>query len=498
MEFFTARGRFWLPREHDRVAVAGAVSFQEDGVRLELEGSLRPQERRPGDGAFGAPAELIEPVIHGFLRDGREVTLLAARGFSWHAYDIGEDWRAEFLLCGGHFQDDNFVEAQVCFDYLSPWARPDAVVTRKPGEDRVVIDTEDTVVDTASFDSRAKIKLCTGVEGRSSEGSVHLDQWAAFEITGSSRKRRTVKDVLDGWVRPLQDLLVFSVGRPVRIDHIAVSPRRRDTKRKALAEVYCQLIQPPSGRRPTASDLLSYTSPALLTYRDSPVPFERLIPAWFELHQRLADVITDLCGPYYAPFIYSGHRYASTFQSAEGLANNLLSAKQKTRPEHKARVKRVMDALAKANLEQADLDWAAPILDQRNDKKLTELVEELILGAGEIGTMLLDAVPQLPQEAATARARVSHPGQGGPNVYHRYWIGEALTWVVRVLVLAQLSVPLDSLSRQASQKASFQEVLTRLKAGGAPPRPSKFPSYHHGSCSVNHRTRQAAERCRNR
>jgi hypothetical protein len=49
-----------------------------------------------------------------------------------------------------------------------------------------------------------------------------------------------------------------------------------------------------------------------------------------------------------------------TFQSAEGLANNLLSAKQKTRPEHKARVKRVMDALAKANLEQADLDWAAP------------------------------------------------------------------------------------------------------------------------------------------
>jgi hypothetical protein len=180
MEFFTARGRFWLPREHDRVAVAGAVSFQEGGVRLELEGSLRSQERRPGHGGFGAPAELSEPVIHGFLRDGRDVTLLAARGFSWHADDIGEDWRAEFLLCGGHFQDDKFVEAQVCFDYLSPWARPDAVVTRKPGEDRVVIDIEDTVVDMASFDSRTKIKLCTGVEGRSSEGSVHLDQWVAW------------------------------------------------------------------------------------------------------------------------------------------------------------------------------------------------------------------------------------------------------------------------------------------------------------------------------
>jgi hypothetical protein len=167
MEFFTARGRFWLPPEHDQVAVAGAVSFQEDGVRLELEGSLRAQERRPGHGGFGAPAELGEPVLHGFPRDGREVTPLAARGFSWHADDIGEDWRAEFLLCGGHFQDDKFVEAQVSFDYLSPWVRPDAVVTRNPGEDRVVIDVEDTVVDMATFGRRTKIKLCTGVEGSS-------------------------------------------------------------------------------------------------------------------------------------------------------------------------------------------------------------------------------------------------------------------------------------------------------------------------------------------
>jgi hypothetical protein len=84
------------------------------------------------------------------------------------------------------------------------------------------------------------------------------------------------------------------------------------------------------------------------------------------------------------------------------------------------------------------------------------------------------------------------------NLVKRGWTGEALTWVVRVLVLAQLGVPLDSLSRQAGQKATFQEVLTGLKAGGAPPRPSKSPGYHHGSCPVNHRTRQAAERCRNR
>jgi Protein of unknown function (DUF4011) len=35
---------------------------------------------------------------------------------------------------------------------------------------------------------------------------------------------------------------------------------------------------------------------------------------------RLPDVVTLLCGPYYAPFIYGRHRYASTFQAAEALA----------------------------------------------------------------------------------------------------------------------------------------------------------------------------------
>lgn len=50
-----------------------------------------------------------------------------------------------------------------------------------------------------------------------------------------------------GRIRPhewrLQDLLVISLGRPVRIDHLAVRPRE-ETAKAPLRDVACQMIQP--------------------------------------------------------------------------------------------------------------------------------------------------------------------------------------------------------------------------------------------------------------
>jgi hypothetical protein len=74
-------GRFWLPRQRDRL-VHGSVSFQENGVVLDLATSLREPVRRPGGGAGGSAAFATEPFVHGYLRDGREVTLYQARGMS--------------------------------------------------------------------------------------------------------------------------------------------------------------------------------------------------------------------------------------------------------------------------------------------------------------------------------------------------------------------------------------------------------------------------------
>ena len=63
---------------------------------------------------------------------------------------------------------------------------------------------------------------------------------------------------------------------------------------------------------------------------------------------------------------------------------------------------------------------------------------------------------------ATARTGVSHPGLADSGALIRYWLGEALTWVIRVHVLAELGVPIDDLSARVTQKPSFQRVLHEL------------------------------------
>jgi hypothetical protein len=97
MEFLSREGRFWLPRQTDRT-VHGLVTFQEDRVTLNLEGALHAPD--PG-GSGGGPVVASEPVIHGSLRDGRQVTLFQASGLNWPIEGVQETWQAEFLLVGG-------------------------------------------------------------------------------------------------------------------------------------------------------------------------------------------------------------------------------------------------------------------------------------------------------------------------------------------------------------------------------------------------------------
>jgi len=91
-------------------------------------------------------------------------------------------------------------------------------------------------------------------------------------------------------------------------------------------------------------------------------------------------------------------------------------------------------------------------------------MEELISSAGEAGRDLLAAVPDLADRLVAARTSVSHPGAEGPGTLTRYWLGEALTWVLRIRLLAELGVPVADLSASVTRKPSFQEVLSELSS----------------------------------
>ncbi len=460
MEFFASGGRFWLP-EHPHRVVHGELAFDDDGIGLQLMDPLRASAALAPGIAGGSPQVATEAVVHGLFHDGREVTMLHASGYSMPVEQMQETWSASFALTGGLIAEDRFSQVWVVLDYLMPWAQPPGIVHAEPAAATFTIDPHRSTLGENTLADGRVIRLITGVEGRRDEASVHFEQWCAFEVEGEPT---SLIEILNEWVRPLQDLLVVCLGRPVRLDTILLRPADQDA-RMPLLRLSFNAVQPPGGRSPSAAHLESYAAPTLLTYSRSPLPFADLISEWFSLSARLPAPITLLCGPYYAPFIYSQHRYASTFQSAEALAcAQDAGRREKTPSQHRRRVEAVTAVLETAQLDADTVRWAASVLQGRNDKPLRTLMEQLILSTGEMGAQLLTALPDLPNQAAAARANVSHPSATGPGTLERHWIGEALIWVIRAHLIARLGIKISDLSASVTAKPAFQEILQELSA----------------------------------
>ena len=458
MEFFVAPGRFWLPQPQRRM-VHGSLTFDEDGVRLVLTDPLRAPHVREDGIVSGSPEPADEAVVHGWLRDGRPVTLLRLRGWSMPADGMTETWFADFAVSGGHISGDGFSQMTVIFDYLMPWVQPPGIVRHELLSSSLTVETQQATLAQTELGDGRTVRLVTGVEGGHADDSVHLDQWCGLQVTGE--KLVPVLEVLNSWARPLQDLLVVCIGQPVRIEQVLLGSPECDLGSTPL-ELLFKAVQPAAQTHLAATILDGQDSPALLTYATSPLPFDALIGGWFGLYDRFPDVVTLLCGPYYASFIYGGHRYASTFQAAEALARAASDTREKGRQEHRERVEAVVAALKEAQLSEDVVGWAMRVLQSRNDKPLRQLMEELISSASDMGRELLSAVPDLAGLLAAARTGVSHPGVEGPGALERYWLGEALIWVLRVRLLAELGVPVSQLSARVTAKWAFRDALSEL------------------------------------
>ncbi len=117
---FEMRGFWWLPSAED-VRVSGTLRFvHDDGIALELDGTLRPDGFDP-NGIF-APETVL-----GETHDGKDCTL-------FHAHESGRrgcipgietaEMSASYLLVGGHFETVDaaaFAYLDIRFTYLEEW-----------------------------------------------------------------------------------------------------------------------------------------------------------------------------------------------------------------------------------------------------------------------------------------------------------------------------------------------------------------------------------------
>ncbi len=464
VEHFTTEGQWWLPDQSDR-RVPGTLTFNADGLELVLYAALREFEMledRVVDVA--APDWEVEPVLHGRARDGRDFTLLEVGGANLKApfQEVTEVYRPAMALAGCHTRSDLFSEVWCDFDYLDAWADPPSITD---GDHRDDVSVRLASVDIAQVQvQEGLVRLVTGVQGTAGGVRVDLTRWTSFAVTPPDP--RPAKDLVDSCVRPLQDLLMLCLGRSVRLTSLRLMPIDLQDRREGFAEAFFSAIQPPASRTPTFADIENYTAPTILSLRQAALAPEDLVRRWFHLWPRYREVVTLLHSPLYAPFMYSEHGFASTFQSAEALHDRVLPTRDVEKVEHRRRVDDVISALGKARVDEAVIEWASSVLRSKNDKPLWRKIEDLVKSTGAVGDAVLAAEPAFGRTTAAARTGVSHGGATRRlDAVARYWYGQALRWVVRTRLLMELLDDDEEAQRRVLSREPFRRCLKEIGAG---------------------------------
>lgn len=464
MEHFIVEGQWWLPDRAGR-RVPGTLTFNTDGLELVLCGPLREFEMPEGEVVrVGAPEWEVEPVVHGRSRDGRRFTLLEVGGANLRGpfQEVQEVHRPSMALAGCHTNADLFSEVWCDFDYLDAWADPPSITDE--GDQREEVAVRLAKVELAHAEVRdVSVRLVSGVQGTSGGSRVDLLRWTSFAVTPPSS--RPARELVDSCVRPLQDLLVFCVGRSVRLTSLRLMPIDLEDHREGSAEAFFSAVQPPASRTPTFADIESYTAPTILSLRRSPVAPDELVIRWFDLWSTYREVLTLLLSPLYAPFMYSEHGYSSTFQSAEALHDLVLPTRDVAKADHRQRVEAVIAALEAAKIDAATIEWVTRLVQARNDKPLGRKIEDLVKATGSVGDAVLAADPSFPATAAAARTGVAHGGAAKTlDSLGRYWYGQVLRWVVRARLLMDLLDDAEEAQRRVVQRTPFQHALKEIAA----------------------------------
>jgi len=455
MDHFEADGTWWLPESPDNFRI-GTLALDAEGFTLTVEGSIEP-DTDPGI-MVGMPEVKVTPVIHGRQRTGEKVTLLHAEGANFTGPHAGQsDYRVRSALINRHVEEDLFSAARIEFDCLEEWTSPPSLTSMEDGKVDYVVHFGGQDIGAGTVGSTA-INLRAEATGTISTRSVDVERNVALVLTFEPA---TVSELIDRWVRPLQDLFILSTGRPVRLTNIHLRPPEFES----YARLVFEAVQAEATRKFSWGSMHGYAAPTLLTLGTCKLSFDELMRAWFALRDRVREVLVLLHAPYYEKSMFNEHRYSVTFQSAEALSHVLgYSGREKSRPQHSARVRAIIKAARESGVDNEDIEWAERVLRSRNDKPLSAQIHDLISSTPIIGDVVLTSVPNFGSVASAARTGVSHGGAeislGAPG---RHWMLEVIQYVVRARLLMELGLDREEIGERAAGRAGFTHALAKLR-----------------------------------
>jgi Apea-like HEPN len=190
-----------------------------------------------------------------------------------------------------------------------------------------------------------------------------------------------------------------------------------------------------------------------------PVPPAAAAGAVQDVHVAFGPLGEDLVG---VPRRQRQHKFGAAFQAVEALHHRPgFTGSEMDRRSHQERVAAIVRAAQAAGVEDETVAWAERVLRSRNDKPLTQKIEDVVRSAGACGDAVLKAAPTFPSTVAGERAGVSHPGVGRSlDAADRYWYGEVLTWIARRVLLAAAGV--NDMDRRTVARAAFQHAVEQL------------------------------------
>jgi hypothetical protein len=405
-------GRWWIP-ETPEESVAGRLSLEEGFWRLVLFDWLGEWDEEHTD----KPPALL---LHGMV-GGTPITVSDLVSGGWKSIAGERPFQTRYavntVIAGIHTTTEaRYRGAQVRLLNLNEWAN------RRPwrfSEDDIYSVTVEPHEGLSASVSGANVSLWRGRSqngaGSLSEIRLTSDERVHFEFTQAIQ----LDEIEHDYIRPLRGLLELAATAPGETLEFLVTPEGDEEGWHTGAVLSAE------ARRPPPEPIYPFFF--LFTLAD--LPFEEVIPKWWDLHKRLG-VVADLLATTEG---YVGQQFLNAASAIEGYHRHLTPRVRKT-PEHRARLRVIRDAVP-----ERDRSWVMEHLAFSHEPTFSERVDYVINRAGETFSSAIPELGAWKKWVKDGRNAVAHRDPGMVDVDAEWRVTVRVTDTIRwALTLALL------------------------------------------------------------
>ncbi len=469
MRSFNEAGMWWLPEAPHRL-VAGLLDHKEYGpARLDLLGTwqddphvrlmfdperlsegahaalLNEMQTAEAAGTEAASKHVLEgkgsfpqavTVVHGVIH-GAKVTLLelletrrdgvSIPGFPRHGYAVGAVLRGEHV---GPRQEEAWTSLRVRMEHLAPWCR-DALLEPEADEADQADDHDHPL-------GKSRVLACAlagdgtvelRYRGGSHTATDEHRRWREPEFLVRFDRPRSLTDLMDTVVRPLQDLLTTASGVPAAVTGVDVDgPTYTCSGHGVRVEVgYAEMT-------PSREDAARYPGHMALPLTE--VDYATFLPAWFEARERHRVAAQFAYAQRYHRLPYGEEKLIMATAAAEALHGSLQLSRRTAVDQRPEAVRAFLEAFP-----EDERVLLHERLRSLNNPTFQSKVEDLLQFVDPWLNSILKDPGRWVHRVKKARNDVAHGNEGGTSAGSMLALAAGVGHLVELCLLRAAGAP---------------------------------------------------------